>query len=262
MTQVNLVEHDIVLPNLPESYDGLRVIHLSDLHVGPLLPIDRAIATLERTNAMDGDIIAITGDFIDLSLDVLDELLPALAKLHAPLGVYMVPGNHDYLDDANQFIQRFRDANLNLLVNQTIELDHHDHRIQIAGIDFAKRRRDLKNHLRSALHDTHRQPDFRLLLSHHPDAFEAALQQHVDLTLAGHTHGGQLNLSNRRGRKGSIGLGSLAFRYPQGLYTRGDQHLFVTAGVGSWFPLRMKCSAEIARLTLRHHAPDIERSHP
>ena len=80
---------------------------------------------------------------------------------------------------------------------------------------------------------------------------DAACRHGLDLTLSGHTHGGQLLLSNHRGRKGSIGLGSLAFQYPRGLYRRGDHHLYVTSGVGSWFPWRVRCPAEIACLVMR-----------
>jgi predicted MPP superfamily phosphohydrolase len=91
----------------------------------------------------------------------------------------------------------------------------------------------------------------KILLAHHPDAFDSAVKHGVALTLAGHTHGGQVVLANGRGKKGSLGLGSMTFQYPRGLYRRGNAYLYVNSGVGSWFPVRINCPPEIALLTLR-----------
>src|SRR5690606_5487459 len=90
-----------------------------------------------------------------------------------------------------------------------------------------------------------KEADFQLLLAHHPHAFDAACDVGIDLTLSGHTHGGQMLLSTKLTKKGSIGLASLTNRYPRGLYSRGGHRLFVSSGVGSWFPLRFRCPAEI-----------------
>jgi len=73
----------------------------------------------------------------------------------------------------------------------------------------------------------------------------------VHVTLSGHTHGGQFLLSSKRGRKGSIGLANLGFRYTRGLYSRGNSRLYVSSGVGSWFPFRFRCPAEITALELQ-----------
>ncbi|MCX5660023.1 MAG: hypothetical protein NTW19_09915, partial [Planctomycetota bacterium] len=210
------------------------------------------------------DLIAVTGDFVDLSLDVLDEVIAALRSLEAPLGVHLVMGNHDYLDDGPQLIRRFREAGLGLLLNESIDIPHNGCRISVAGIDFHHRPAGLARHVHRTLGAVRRrnEPDLSLLLAHHPDAFDFACRHHVDLTLSGHTHGGQLVFSNLRGKKGSIGLGSLAFRYPRGLYQRGHCHLYVNSGVGSWFPLRVNCPAEIACLTLRCQPTGLDTSGP
>ena len=82
------------------------------------------------------------------------------------------------------------------------------------------------------------------------------------MMLSGHTHGGQV-VFKRPGRRGPIGLGSLAFQYPQGIYQRGHSFLHVTTGIGSWFPLRVQCPAEVAALTLRCDTNGVgEASHP
>ncbi len=162
-------------------------------------------------------------------------------------------GNHDHLDDSPELVKRFRAAGLGLLLNESIEVPYLGCRILIAGIDFEHKPSRLASLVDRTLSQgrRRRRHDLTLLLAHHPDAFDAACRQGVDLTLSGHTHGGQVVFSNARGIKGSIGLGSLAFQYPRGLYRHGNCYLYVSSGVGSWFPLRVNCPAEIALLTLR-----------
>jgi uncharacterized protein len=267
LTRIELIEREIALPNLPDALTGLRITHLTDLHVGSIFKPDRLPQVIEKTNAFGGDLIAVTGDFVDLSLSVLDQVTSALKQLTAPLGVYLVPGNHDYLDDGNKLIKTFRDAGLNILVNESVSLTHKDHNILIAGIDYPHTPKQMRTFLTDTLRQSRgrRKADFRLLLSHHPNAFDYAKKHHIDLTLAGHTHGGQIVMTNKRGKKGSIGLGNIAHRYPRGLYQHQHQYrhenehqhayLYVNSGVGSWFPLRLNCPAEIACITLTSMPP-------
>ena len=94
--------------------------------------------------------------------------------------------------------------------------------------------------------------DLKILLAHHPHAFDEAHRHAIDLTLSGHTHGGQILFSTKRGKKGSIGLGNVGFRYTRGLYEHGACRLHVSSGVGAWFPIRFRCPAEITRLVLEN----------
>lgn len=256
---------NLVLPELPDALDGLKIAHISDLHIGHLITPAHLPRIVEMTAAIQGDIVAITGDFVDFTHDVLDDVIAALQKLSAPLGVWMVPGNHDYLEDGPALVKRFRQAGLNLLLNETRMLDHEGNRIALGGIDWCQGVAEMESAVRTTATamNGHGNTDLRILLAHHPHAFDEAVRCGVHVTLSGHTHGGQVMLSNRRGRKGSIGLGSLAFRYPQGLYQRGHHYLYVTSGVGSWFPLRVRCPAEVACLTLRSGPIAAEQaSHP
>ena len=250
---IHSINRDIHTEHLPESLHGLRITHLSDLHIGHLHLPDLLPGIVDRCNRFEADVIAVTGDLVDLSLEPLDKVIEAMKHLTAPLGVYFVAGNHDKLLDGRRFAARMRQAGLKLLHNETTMVRARGCRIAIAGIDFERRRRALGQVVGDTLN---RDPDFqgadlRLLLAHHPDAFEAAARHGVDLTLSGHTHGGQVMLSNQRGKKGSIGLGSMTYRYPHGLYRRGHYHLHVTSGTGTWFPMRLKCPAEVACLTLQ-----------
>ncbi len=264
VSRIQIVERTIGLGDLPDALDGLRIAHLTDLHIGALVEPSRLQAIVDQTNAVGGDMIAVTGDFVDLSLNVLDAVIEGMKALSAPLGVYFVPGNHDYLDNGPRLIRAFQEAGLRMLMNESALLDYEGHRVVVCGIDWAHKASDMRQYVRKAMHGAgrHRQDDLRILLSHHPNAFDTAVNHHVDLTLAGHTHGGQLVLSNNHGKKGSIGLGSLAHRYPRGLYRRGPAYLYVNSGVGSWFPWRVNCPAEIACLTLRCEPEPMEEPRP
>lgn len=260
-----MVRRSIHLPELPERLDGLKITHLSDLHIGRLTTPDHLPHIVDACQRAKGDLIAVTGDFVDFSNNVLDDVINAMRRLEAPLGVYMVVGNHDYLDNGHDLIHRFKDAGLKLLLNQHDAIEHRGCRINISGIDYAHHPRKLAHLVHRTLRGStqRKASDLSLLLAHHPDAFDTACRHHVDLTLSGHTHGGQVVLSNWWSKKGSVGLGSLAFRYPRGLYRRGNNYLYVTSGVGSWFPLRVNCPAEIALLTLKCQEPNgVEPSHP
>lgn len=278
------IHRDILLPDLPDALDSLRIAHLSDLHIGRLTTPAHLPWIIEACQQLDPHLIAVTGDFVDFSLSVLDEVIHALRRLSAPLGVYLVPGNHDYLDDGPELIRRLRGSGLRLMLNESCTLELGGAKLTVAGIDFPHRRSDLARFVHRTLsrssvaprhadhvlkakprpatrdrvhrgrHPEHR-CDLKVLLSHHPDAFDAATRHGVDLTLAGHTHGGQFVLADTNGKRGSIGLGALAFKYPRGLYRRGNSYLYVNSGVGSWFPLRVKCPAEVACLTLRAGEP-------
>jgi hypothetical protein len=239
----------IEIENLPDELCGLKITHLSDPHVGELITPAHLPMIVESANQLGGDLIAVTGDFIDFSNDYLPPVIEAMSRLRAPLGVYFVLGNHDYLDDGEGVKRAFRHAGLNLLVNQTELLVWNERRIALGGIDWPPATSRLDPLVR-AVAGRMKSSDLSILLAHHPHAFDAAHDCGIHLTLAGHTHGGQVLLSTRRGKKGSIGLANLGFRYTRGLYQRGNSSLFVSSGVGSWFPLRFRCPAEITLLEL------------
>jgi uncharacterized protein len=251
---ISVVERDLFIPSLPPGLEGLKITHLSDLHIGKLTTPKQLATIVQKANSLQSNLIAVTGDFLDLSCKYLGDIVAQMHQLKAPLGVHMVAGNHDYLDNAAQFIDTFRTAKLGLLLNQSVQVKHNGVKFIVAGIDY----NDAPSLTAAMVHRTLKSADkhhpgaqLKLLLAHHPDAFDAAVRHGVALTLAGHTHGGQFVLSNSHGKKGSLGLGAMTFQYPRGLYRRGNNYLYVNSGVGSWFPMRINCPAEIAILTLR-----------
>ena len=130
---------------------------------------------------------------------------------------------------------------MTVLRDETIRLVHNGAPLNIAGIDWANKPAAFRRAMERACDD-----DTHLLLSHNPKAFRFASRMGIPLTLSGHTHGGQVALKSRPG----VNL-SISHRYSAGLYERDSSKLFVTTGVGAWFPLRVNCPAEIAMLTMR-----------
>jgi len=247
-----IVEHHLNLPTLPSNFKRLRITHVSDWHIGHLFTPDHLPAVVEAINALQGDLVALTGDFLDYSNKYLSPVIAAIKQIRAPLGVFSVLGNHDYIDNGPEIKHAFRMADLPLLINEHTMIAHGKHKLAVAGIDWANDDPNidrLVDHTCDPIHGD----AIRILLAHHPHALDAAARHGVHLVLSGHTHGGQVLLrrSQTNGRR-SLGLGNMTFRYPQGHYARGNTHLFVTTGMGSAVPVRIKCPAEISVLEVGH----------
>ena len=176
-----------------------------------------------------------------------------MRAMDAPGGVWMCEGNHDLFDGHAKFERRMLAAGLNLLLNE-------QRGIRIRGVDvqLLGQRWGEPGVTRDAMLLEHGatvakmldQDRFSILLAHHPHAFDPARSAGIDLTLAGHTHGGQLNIWP------GIGVASLSFDYVSGLYRRPgaggkSAACMVSNGVGNWFPLRVNAPAEIVEITLR-----------
>ena len=209
----------------PSEFDGLRIGHVSDFHLGDLMPIDRAIQSVELLASQEPDIVVCTGDVVDLYVEGAKPLLKALADVGAPLGTMLVLGNHDELDCANTLGSMALEEGITLLRNATCNIQVGNDQLRIAGIDWAKSAKQCSRMVaRVCNEDTH------LLLSHNPKAFSQAVEMNIPLTLSGHTHGGQMALKKSKGANLAI-----AHKYTSGMYEVGDCRLYVTVGVGAWF---------------------------
>jgi len=238
---IELREIDLPVPNWPRGLEGLRVGHLSDLHLGHLMPMDRAVELVERLGSAKPDVLACTGDVVDLEWQGCEPLLQAMGAMRAPMGRYLVLGNHDHLDDPDALTEAARDRGLVVLTGGVHTRRRAGHEFRVAGIDWHGTPSELSRQVHGIAHE---RP--HLLLAHNPKAFPAAARLGIPVTLAGHTHGGQIALRNRP--RANL---SLLHRHSSGLYSRGGSRLFVNVGAGSWFPLRRNVPAEIVMLTLR-----------
>ena len=199
---------------------------------------------MEILSGHDPDLVACTGDVVDLHLDGVDPLLQAIGSIDAPLGSFLVLGNHDHLDDPKAVSVIAADSGINVLDGRVMQVPVGGHVLNVGGIGWAKKVKEL-----SVMIDQLQADRVDLLLSHNPKAFIEASRQGIPLTLAGHTHGGQV--ASRRNTKRNL---AFAHRHNAGLYWREPSALFVTTGIGSWFPIRVHCPPEVVLIEL-HHGP-------
>jgi predicted MPP superfamily phosphohydrolase len=243
------------LPALPASLDGMTIAHVSDTHVGRLTRGPILDAVVRTTNDLDADLVLFTGDLINDALADLDDAIDLVQRLAPRRGLAVCEGNHDLIEDRGEFERRTRDAGVPLLINETTTVRVRGEPVQLLGLRWgsgvpgASRSADRGDSAIGSSMDVLlrqlRADAFPILLAHHPHAFDPAAAAGIPLTLAGHTHGGQLMLTD------TLGFGPAMFRYWSGEYRKGDNALVVSNGVGNWFPLRVNAPAEIIHLTLR-----------
>jgi predicted MPP superfamily phosphohydrolase len=216
------------------------------LHIG--LEIRHAFVddVVQKTNAMNPDMIVLTGDMVDGSVEHLREHAAPLAALKAKHGVYFVTGNHEYYSGADEWIAEFRRLGIRVLRNERVEIDVPGAGFDLAGIDDWSAHNFGAHHgadLKRALSE---RDDSRavILLAHNPKAGEEAIEHGVDLQLSGHTHGGQIWPFNYAVR--------LTTPWVKGLYQEGNTQIYVSPGTGYWGPpMRLGTTAEITKVVLR-----------
>ncbi len=244
------------IPRLPPALAGLRIAQLGDLHLGASKNLRDLERALEAISGAQPDVVVVTGDVAE-DLRQLGPALSLVAQLRPRFGVYAVLGNHEYLRGIENTRPAFERADLTFLVNQHVTLDVRGASLTLAGIDDPIVDGD-SNPFRAAGEHYDRAVDTalegaptgatRILLSHRPEGFDAAATRGIALTLAGHTHGGQLGWNGRSVLDGSA---RSPFRYPWGTYRKRDgAALYTTSGFGHWFPYRLGCAPEIPLFTL------------
>jgi predicted MPP superfamily phosphohydrolase len=242
---------DATIPTLPLEFDGLRIAQISDLHIGPQTS-KRFLADVDRTiAALAPDLIAVTGDLIDDQAEDVAHYAAGLGALDAPLGVYLIPGNHDVYAGWPAVEQRLRDAlGATVLVNEARVLARGDARIALVGTgDPAGRRSsdgdvapDIDRALAGAPSDT-----VVIALAHNPALWPALAERGVALTLSGHTHWGQFALPRL-----GWSLASPFLSRAMGVHESDGALLYIHPGTGYWgIPFRVGASPEVALITLR-----------
>jgi predicted MPP superfamily phosphohydrolase len=237
---------EVRIEGWPAALDGYRIVQISDIHIGSLIGGRFARRLVRRCNALDADLLAITGDLVDGSVRHLGDHVRPFGELRARDGVYFVTGNHDYYSGAERWVAHLQELGIRVLRNRRIVIERDTARFALAGVDdLSSARLDAKggHDLDAALRDW--DPALPLvLLAHHPASFEQAQPRGVHLQLSGHTHGGQIWPFRFFVR--------LQTRYLAGLYRRGRSQLYVSRGTGYWGPpLRVLEPAEVTRISIR-----------
>lgn len=260
LTDLQVTHVDLPIAGLPDDLAGLKIAHITDIHVGKFVHEQYLRQAAELANQINADVHLLTGDLIDLSIHDLPLALDFVSWLKPKHDLSMCEGNHDLIDDPRTFYAECARQGVPLLANQgkTLRLPGRATPIRLLGLRWGTpghRAADEQGYAEMIRGmwtpaDGSRLPmkngaPLPILLAHHPHAFDAAAGAGIPLTLSGHTHGGLLMLSER------VGPAAWMYRYFRGLYQKPGASLYVSNGVGSWFPLRTAARPEIACLTLR-----------
>ena len=233
----------IGLRRLPRSLDGLKIVHLSDIHHSPFTGREQVERAVSIANSLQPDIVALTGDYISHERDYVAPCAEILGRLRARAGVYAVLGNHDNWVDAALITDLFRAEGIKVLVNEGMRFEHRGASFWLAGVnDTMVGLEDLPLALAGS-----REEEMKLLLAHNPIILRRAARAGVDLVLSGHTHGGQVAWRSERSASGRMRRRTL-----RGLGRRGETQIYVTRGIGTVvLPVRYGCRPEVSLLELR-----------
>ena len=254
----------IAFDNLPEAFDGFKIVQFSDLHAGGLDDISEVKRGFNLINEQEPDLVLFTGDLVNSIQEEIDPYMDLIKELKGKFGQYAVLGNHDYHGAPHDkhpkaaaywkaFKGRFDAMDFQLLNNEQVAIQKDGQQIRLLGVenwgtgDWFPQKGDLDKALVGCEDN-----DFCVLMSHDPTHWDLKVlphQRHIDLTLSGHTHGGQFGL-DLPGFKWS----SVKYRYKRwmGLYQEAKQYLYVNRGFGySIFPGRIGMWPEITVIQLR-----------
>lgn len=251
-------------PKITQEWEGLRIVHISDLHLGSWGGANRQLQkAVEMINSQNPDLIFFTGDLVNNSADELEGFLPILRELEARIGKYSVLGNHDYGDYYPWDTQQEKELNLqkikaahgkmgfHLLLNDAAVLEGKTSKLGIIGVEnWGLPPFHQYGDLKQALSSRKEQTDFTVLLSHDPSHWRAEVIKYptIDLMLSGHTHGMQFGFYNHRFK-----WSPSKWKYPEwgGLYSENGQHLYVNTGLGFiGFPGRVGIRPRITLIEL------------
>jgi len=247
-------EHPVRLERLPREFEGFRICQLSDIHIGPFMPAEEIRKYIEIANSLKADLMVLTGDFVIFDPNTRQEAVRALSGARAPYGVYGCLGNHDaWARIEDSITELFREAGIRMLRGEAVPVRSGGEWFQLIGVDFQSPRRFgpspavyplLGNIEHLVVHD---RPN--ILLSHNPDTFDRAAELGIDLSIAGHTHGGQLALEFI---SPEIAPSRLVTPYVAGWFRKPGGQLYVNRGIGTiGVPIRFGAPPEITvyRLT-------------
>lgn len=242
-------------PNLHPDLHGLKILQLSDLHLGAYRTPEDVERALASVKAHRPDLIVVTGDLADYP-DFIAPALRAIENAKPRLGAFACLGNHEYLHDIDVTRPKIEASNVPLLVGRGTMIRVGRAKLFIGGSDDPVEMHGdiaalVRPSIASAAKDAERD-DFRLLLCHRPEGLAAAAENGFDLTLAGHTHGGQLGFLGRSlFEKLSPHVPWWgAYAKPRPGHPRGPSRLYTTSGFGHWFPFRFGCPTEMALVVL------------
>lgn len=239
-------EVELRIPGLHDDLEGLRIVQISDMHIGPTLKRPFVEIVVELVNSLDADVIAMTGDLVDgLPSDLRDELAP-MKQMRSKHGAFYVTGNHEYYWDAHGWQREAPSLGMTTLANSHQIVNIGAARLLVGGVNDLHAGRFFPEEASSPAKAFENAPahDFSMLLAHQPRSCYEAAESGWQLQLSGHTHGGQFYPWNF--------LVGLAHPFTAGLGKQDGMWVYVNRGTGYWGPpLRLGIPSEVTVLTLR-----------
>ncbi|HKR55434.1 MAG TPA: metallophosphoesterase [Gemmatimonadales bacterium] len=244
-----ITRRTLYFDNLPPGLEGLKILHLSDVHAGIHMRLDKMQRLVAQANALAPDLVLQTGDMIDISPSFIPDYVRAFRDLSASLGVITGLGNHDHYTGTAEVIKGVQDAGQTLVRSGNHLIERNGATLAILGVDdpldwrFDDPQAAEVNEVdRAAPPDT-----FKILMAHRPGAWDTAKVRNIPLTLSGHIHGGQFYLPG-------VGwsAGRLITKYVMGHFQEGPSQLYVSRGIGVvGVPIRIFVPPEMELFELR-----------
>lgn len=267
-------EIEIPVANFPQALDGLRIAQLSDIHIGSYMPIAQVRRAVGMANELGSDLIVVTGDFLTTRGDPLADCIAELARLRAPLGVWGCNGNHEiYAGVEARAAQLFHQHGMKLLRQESAEVRWQGTPFNLIGVDYQRQRDSDQNRapMLIGIEPLVRRDVPNILLSHNPNSFPRAAEMGIELSLAGHTHGGQVRIeildyrwnpamfltpyvagAYHRPLYSSSNLSDQEVSSPPGIQQVAASTIYVNRGLGTiGAPVRLGVPPEISLITLR-----------
>ncbi len=243
--EFHVAEIDVRIPGLPKDLDGLKIVQLTDIHLGPFLVRRELARAVDMANGLRAHIAVITGDIITSHGDPLDDGLQELARLRADAGVFGCHGNHEKYAAAEEYATtEGRRLGIDFLRGEARSLRFGSASLNLVGVDYQRSRRPYLVGTENLIAPG----NVNLLLSHNPDVFPVAKQKGFALTLAGHTHGGQVNFEILHR---DLNIAKFITPYTKGLYTEDGLSAYVSTGIGTvGIPVRLGAPPEVALVRL------------
>lgn len=239
------LEVNLRIPGLPRDLDGVRIAQLSDIHMSSFLSAKDLAAAVEMANGFRPHISVVTGDLITRIGDPLDDCLAELKRLKASDGVWGCLGNHEIYAECEGYVaEQAAKFGLRFLRGEAETLHFGDAQLRLAGVDYQR----MHGRYLVGAKALQTPGAFQVLLSHNPDVFGVAAEQGWDLTLAGHTHGGQVTVEYLNQH---LNFARFFTPYVYGHYEKEKSHLYVTRGIGTvGVPVRIGAVPEVALVRL------------
>ncbi|MCD7781979.1 MAG: metallophosphoesterase [Methanosphaera sp.] len=245
-SQLEVNEITVQSDQIPVEFNGTRIVLIADFHYGEFVDEERVEEVVNKTNEQNPDIIVLAGDYVTDNEDDVDTVISQLDNLQATYGVYAVLGNNDPKDKTEEAINNSQ--NIISIRNNGTWIQKDGAQIRLGGVGDMSTDYQYPRETTAVAADD----DFVILVYHNPNYFDTLNHSRVDLSLSGHTHGGQVNLF---GFTPWIEASEDGNKYISGLYTEGDGQLVVTNGVGvTKLPFRFMATPQITMITLESTA--------